>query len=412
MVTPDHLIGFLRDRIWFGIKPGLDGMKAILSEIGNPHQSYPVIHVAGTNGKGSTCSYLAAGLQSTGLKVGLYTSPHIRYLNERLRVNGEAISNEAFLEGLSIIEPHARRLNLTFFETVTAVAFWWFSVQMVDVVVLETGMGGRLDATNVVNPDCSVITSIGMDHQQYLGESLAKIAAEKAGIIKPGKPVFCGPLEEEARTVISRFARKAGSVLEVLPAMDEPYLAQNRRLATTILTWWFSARHLPLPDEMESHLDRFATITGLEGRFQVSTVNHKTWVFDAAHNPDGIHALRKAWVQHFPENKPVLLFGCVGDKSLSDMMNGLKEWVPSIDLLVPEPSRGMTGDRLTAEARQAGFSVHFHETAGAAIRALDAYSDRGPILVAGSLYLLGNVFSALETIGWVKKTPSGLTIYQ
>ncbi|NUQ80520.1 MAG: bifunctional folylpolyglutamate synthase/dihydrofolate synthase [Bacteroidetes bacterium] len=412
MVNRDHLIGFLRDRIWFGIKPGLEGMHSILSELGYPERAYPVIHVAGTNGKGSTCSYLSAGLQSAGLKVGLYTSPHIRYLNERIRLNASMIPDEEFLEGLAHVEPLALRLNLTFFETVTAVAFWWFAQKQVDVVVLETGMGGRLDATNVVDPDCSVITSIGLDHQQYLGTTIAAIAREKAGIIKTGKPVFCGPVPREALDVITEVAREKEAHLQVMEESDDPFLLKNRRLAEHILHGWFAGRQIPLPVGFRDHLDRFTTLTGLEGRFHTIPVNHKTWIFDAAHNPDGIKALQKAWNHEFPHTEPVFLFGCVGDKSVSDMLEGLKGWVTSLDLLVPEPARGMTAERLSEEATTHGFSFRSHQNAMGAIHALADRQDRRPVLVAGSLYLLGNVFSALETAGWVKKSPSGLTIYQ
>lgn len=202
------------------IKLGLDAVTAVLSELDNPQDAFLSIHVAGTNGKGSTSAMIASVLQAAGFRVGLYTSPHLRRFNERVQVNGQMIPDDHLLEMMERVEDAAKRAqqrgfrDVTFFEFTTALAFAWFRQSGVHVAVVETGMGGKLDATNVITPIVSIITSIGLDHQSYLGDSIEKIAAEKAGIIKPNRPVVCGALSEEAAGIMRKSAReKAARIL-------------------------------------------------------------------------------------------------------------------------------------------------------------------------------------------------------
>jgi dihydrofolate synthase / folylpolyglutamate synthase len=205
-----ELLNELFSMTFHGIKPGLDRILHLLSELSNPQLRYPVIHVAGTNGKGSTCSMLASVLRSAGYKVGLYTSPHIRDFGERIRVNGEVIADTDILRLASPLIKSAKPVGGTFFEVTTALAFQYFAEQRVDVAVVEVGMGGRLDATNVVEPMLTVITSVDFDHTEFLGDSITKIATEKGGIIKPGIPVVVGSQDQQhANAVVLTLARIA-----------------------------------------------------------------------------------------------------------------------------------------------------------------------------------------------------------
>ncbi|MFA7229307.1 MAG: Mur ligase family protein, partial [Melioribacteraceae bacterium] len=176
----------------FGIKLGLDNMTALLDHIGNPHSGLKMIHIAGSNGKGSTASFIASILMEAGFKVGLYTSPHFVKFNERIRINGVMIDDNSVAEFVDGLREYISEKKPTFFEITTALAFHYFLHQKVDYAVIETGLGGRLDATNVITPLASVITSISLDHTEHLGETIEKIAAEKGGIIKPGAKLFTG----------------------------------------------------------------------------------------------------------------------------------------------------------------------------------------------------------------------------
>ena len=180
-------------------KPGLENTLRLMAHVGNPHEALKAVHVAGTNGKGSTSHLIAAALQAAGLRVGLFTSPHLVSLTERIRVNGKPIPEEIVAAFVTEHKAFLDELQPSFFETMTALGFWYFVQQNVDIAVIETGLGGRLDSTNVLTPVLSVITNIGMDHTEFLGNTLAKIAREKAGIIKPGVPCVIGETHPVSR---------------------------------------------------------------------------------------------------------------------------------------------------------------------------------------------------------------------
>ncbi len=197
----------LYKRRTFGIKPGLDRMNDLLRRMGNPQSHFVAAHVAGTNGKGSVCAIIESLLRAAGVSTGLYTSPHLVRLNERIQAGGECVTDDELTDLIHFVAPladaaGAEHGEVTFFEYVTAMAFEHYRRKQVRLVVLETGMGGRLDATNVVTPLVSVITGISLEHTAYLGKTLAAIAGEKAGIIKPGRPVVCGNMPEEAMRVV------------------------------------------------------------------------------------------------------------------------------------------------------------------------------------------------------------------
>ena len=201
-------------------KPGLDNTLRLMVHVGNPHEQLRAIHVAGTNGKGSTCHLIAACLQAAGLKVGLFTSPHLVSLTERIRINGQPIPEEEVAAFIEQNKAFLDELQPSFFETMTALAFSWFVAQKVDIAVVEVGLGGRLDSTNVLTPILSVITNIGLDHTEFLGNTLSKIAREKAGIIKPGVPCVIGETHPETMNVFLDKARECDLLGDGLETTD------------------------------------------------------------------------------------------------------------------------------------------------------------------------------------------------
>ncbi|MDZ7757609.1 bifunctional folylpolyglutamate synthase/dihydrofolate synthase [Rhodohalobacter sp.] len=293
----------------------LDRMISFCELMGNPQNSVPMIHVAGTNGKGTTCQMLASVYQEAGYKTGLYTSPHLIDVRERFKVNGEWIDDEHLLEFFQEFGKEAIELKLTFFELTTAIAFWYFNKQKVDLAIIETGLGGRLDATNVIDPLVSVITSIGYDHTDILGDTLEEIAAEKAGIIKLNRPVVLGRLEPEAQSVIESIASAKNSEVYhsqklnpefkdghfvLHPADNSIYInAKGRKkidAVNTAMAWMvvgLTQSTFPVPDE--------AFVDGIE-KMDQRFGNHahfsrihpkKSWYFDGAHNVESTRELVK-----------------------------------------------------------------------------------------------------------------------
>src|SRR6266446_714331 len=224
LVTYSEAINFLYGLRWFGMKPGLSNTLKLAALAGNPHHHLPFIHVAGTNGKGSTCAMLESIYRAAGLRVGLFTSPHLVAFGERIQVNRRLISERAVvrlvLEMQRLLKKFPKDEHPTFFEVVTVMALRHFAAQKCDLVIWETGLGGRLDATNIVTPLASVITNIQYDHQEWLGESLQSIAAEKADIIKPAIPVITGVDEPEALKVIQDAAREQNAPLEIVTSSE------------------------------------------------------------------------------------------------------------------------------------------------------------------------------------------------
>ena len=331
----------------FGIKPGLEIIRAMLVELGDPERAFPALHVAGTNGKGSVCALAASVLQAHGLRVGLTTSPHLVRFNERFRVDGREVADAELQDLVARVEEVAARVQAavgqepTFFECSIAVAFEYFRRQKVDVAVVEVGLGGRLDATNVVEPVATAITRISREHEQYLGVGIPAIAAEKAGIIKPGVPVVCGANGEEAREVVARMARERGAPLVVaadavsvtasssgldgqkvrLQTQDNDYGTLNlplagpyqlENLATAILLVECAAGRLGI------ELGRKAVKAGVEatrwaGRLTV-VERDPLVVVDGAHNPGAGEALAAACRRLFGKTPVGLVMGMCADK--------------------------------------------------------------------------------------------------
>lgn len=400
----------------FGVDLGLDQINSLLAALGNLQQQVPIIHVAGTNGKGSVCAYLSAVLSAAGYRTGRYTSPHLVNWTERICIDGEPISWADLQSSLAIVEQviSSDGSTPTQFEVFTAAAWQYFAQQQVDIAVIEVGLGGRLDATNVcANPLATVIVSIGLDHWQRLGPTLADIAGEKAGILKPGVPAIAGPLPPAAQAVITTRAAQLQAPLtwvtpaEVAVAADnslapeliydgiqypQALLGDHQRVnsACAIATLQIlRAQGWRIPDE--------AIVSGMAqvqwpGRLQKGCWQGHELLIDGAHNADAARSLRAYINRTFPNQSITWLMGMLATKDHADVFEALLREGDRLHL-VPVPGHlSAEPSELAATARQICpnlqvATVHFDLKAG-----LAAAVQTGPVVLCGSLYLIGHFF--------------------
>ncbi|MPM79341.1 Folylpolyglutamate synthase [bioreactor metagenome] len=406
----------------FGIKPGLEATAELMRRVGNPEKGLAFLHIAGTNGKGSTGAMLECMLRSAGFTTGFYTSPHLVDIRERFRVNGLAVSAEDY-EAISAELAEAaradtgRNFTFTYFEFTTVFAAMIFARAGVDVVVWETGMGGRLDATNVVRTLASIITNIALDHQAYLGDTVEKIAAEKAGIVKPGIPVFAGSMPDEAFRVIARKAEESSSECFRIPAGIPGPATYRFDGEKTVQEFDFEGRRitLPLPGAMQRRnfrlaaevVTRLAPKLGLDLDRAFAGLADCRWpgrcqqvserlIVDGGHNPDGISALKEALAEAFPGEKFAVLFAGFKDKDVAGSLRLLAP-VAARFVFVPlaESDRpSYSGEELQTLAKEAGITAETTAAANAAAGLeLAARDEKHRTLVSGSLYLAGEVLS-------------------
>ncbi len=410
-------IKFLHDLGMFGARLGLEIPRRLAALAGDPQAGLRFIHVAGTNGKGSTCAMLESVYRAAGLRVGLFTSPHLVAFGERIQVNRQLIP-EADVARLAdelrlLLKTFSPAEPPTFFEVVTVMALRHFAEQRCDLVIWETGLGGRLDATNIVTPLASVITNIGLDHQQWLGDTLAQIASEKAGIIKPGVPVVTAARPGEGLEVIAATARRLQSPLTVvepdhahrppLDALELPLTGDHQRLnaAVALATVRVLARTLPVDDEA---ICRGLTTVHWPGRMQlVKTPDGRAYLLDGAHNAAGVAALGTALRSRFLGVKPALVLGVLGDKdwqSIGAQLAGLAARI----LLVPVSSqRSLAPENLLpiCRAANAAAPVSVCENLAEALRQM---ANEPFVLITGSLYLVGE---AMELLRLAPVPPAG-----
>ncbi|MEX1044994.1 MAG: folylpolyglutamate synthase/dihydrofolate synthase family protein [Chthoniobacterales bacterium] len=378
----------------FGIKLGLDNTRRLLAAAGDPQERLPFLHVAGTNGKGSTCAMIDAMLRAAGRRTGLYTSPHLIDFRERLRLDGAMIPEVAAAEGLTLLREATQSWDHapTFFEIATVLAAWWFDREGAEFVVWETGMGGRLDATNAVTPRVSVITPIGLDHQQWLGGTLAEIAAEKAGIIKPVIPVVSAPQRAEAREVLTSRAAKVGAPITFV---TEPWSGEAPALVGSHQCWNAALACAALR-AAGTGVDAEAEIKGLRsvvwpGRFQRVS---EDLVIDGAHNPEAVEALVHAWRETYGNARASLVFGALQDKDASHLLRALRAIADEVWLVPVGNPRGAWPADLRPWAEAAQFTAVHDGSVEAALAA--ARATGRPVLVAGSLFLAGEVLALLQ----------------
>jgi dihydrofolate synthase/folylpolyglutamate synthase len=368
----------------FGIKLGLENTHRLLELLGNPERKGRFLHVAGTNGKGSVCAMLDAVLREAGHRTGLYTSPHLVDFRERIVVNGERISETDVARLLSIIRDGTADWSHapTYFEIVTTLAIRYFADADCDFVVLETGMGGRLDSTNAVRPIVSVITPIAMDHAQWLGDTIEKVAAEKAGIIKPAVPAVSAPQRPEVAAVLA--AHGPISFIEgALPADVPLNLAgshQRRNAALALAA--LAAAGIAVPDDA---VRRGLAKVQWPGRFQ----RVGRFVLDGAHNPHGAAQLVETWRETFGDERAVIVFGALRDKSCAGMLQALAPLAEEFWFVPVASPRAESPENLAALSPGRVFGRLEEAIAS-------AREQTSRVLVTGSLFLVGEVLELFE----------------
>jgi dihydrofolate synthase / folylpolyglutamate synthase len=395
----------------FGIKFGLDNIRALVEGLGHPERAFRSVHIAGTNGKGSVTAMVDAALRAAGHRSARYTSPHLRDLTERFVIDAQPVSQQALAEvvdAIRVLVDNLRRdgvldVQPTFFEVTTAAAFELFRRARVDVAVLEVGLGGRLDATNVVVPEVTAITSIALDHELYLGSTLHEIALEKAGIIKPGVPVIIGELPGEAESAIAGVAARQGAELIHASAADADAFDVGLAGEYQRTNAGVAVRVLRALDARGARVGEAAIAQGLAnprwpGRLDLRQLpNGREVLLDAAHNPAGAAALASylsTW--HPRDRKPPLVFGTMKDKNVAAMFAALLPAVGSVVLTRASTPRAADPDELARLARDmAPLEILVEQTPAAALNLAWQRSPR--IVVAGSIFLLGDVLKAIET---------------
>lgn len=419
-MTYQEALDYIQSDKWFGAKPGLERTQELLKKLGNPEKNLKFVHVAGTNGKGSTCSCIASVLRKAGYKTGLYTSPYIIRFNERMQIDGEYIEDDELARYTEEIKPLIESMedSPTEFEVITGLAMKYFSDHRCDIVVLEVGMGGEFDSTNVIDPpECAVITAIGLDHTKELGDTLAKVASAKAGIIKDGCDVVIYGGEKEVEDVIEETCKRKNAKL---------FRADRSRL--NIKGFDLDAAHFEFAPYGELSLPLIGTyqpynaavaVTAVErliargynisaqniveglrdvywpGRFEVLR-RDPVFILDGAHNPHGIEATAKSLMSYFGENSITFVIGVMADKDVKNMMKFIAPLAKRFVTVKPNYYRAMDENVLAGILRQYGKPVIPSETMLGGVKyAIDVEGKKGVVCALGSLYFSGDIRNAV-----------------
>lgn len=396
-MTYPEAVDWLFSTQMFGIKLGLDGPRRLLKEyLAHPAHGVTVIHVAGTNGKGSTCAMIDSIARSSGRRTGLFTSPHLIDYRERIRVSGVEIPEDACADGLTELRGICERLDPhpTFFEITLALAMRWFRERECEIIILETGMGGRLDATTAVPADVAVITPIGLDHTQWLGDTIEQVAREKAGILVPGKPAVCSPQHPAARRVLEVEANESRSPLEFV---EEPLLGYGVALPGEHQKWnaalavaaLFRAGCLLNSDTIRYGLANVRW----PGRFERFDLTSGPVVLDGAHNPHAARVLAETWRTEFPDQKAALVFSAVSSKDISGILEFIAPLASEIFICPVDTPRATPVEEIAAALPQETPPHHLFPDFPSAFAA--ARKKEEPVLIAGSLFLVGEARALL-----------------
>ncbi|MCI0710968.1 MAG: bifunctional folylpolyglutamate synthase/dihydrofolate synthase [Chloroflexi bacterium] len=406
----------------------------LMELLGNPEEQYPIIHVTGTKGKGSVGAMCASVLRAAGYKVGMYSSPHLQDFRERFQINGNLMAKDQFVQLVEDLLPYFHAVEgITWFEVITALAFEHFAREKVDVAVIEVGLGGRLDATNVVTPLVSVITSLSFDHTYLLGNTLSLIAAEKGGIIKPGIPVVSAPQVDEARETLEKIAEERNAPLTLVgrdwtfepapPSISGQTVTVSHHQKTNTYTTNLNGEHqainmtvalaalehvkpvLQIPDVAVRDGLRYVN---WPGRFEVVG----DIVLDAAHNRASARWLRETLTALYPNRELVMVFGAKADKDITGMLEELLPVTDSLIITQAVDSRAESPDAIAELAQQTGFKgiIDIIPPVGDALEhARQLMPDNGLIFVTGSLYVVGEARTVLQLpVGHLMPPPSSV----
>jgi dihydrofolate synthase/folylpolyglutamate synthase len=414
-------------------KFGLENISALSADLGNPHRAVPCAHIAGTNGKGSTAATLEAILRTAGMRTGLYTSPHLERINERIRLDGEPVSDEIFAAAWTRVHGSIESLmasgklaaHPTYFECVTAMAFLIFAEQRIDFAVYEVGLGGRLDSTNIVTPEVAIITPIDFDHENFLGHSIAEIAAEKAGIIKPGATVVSSVTRPEARVVIAQkcaemnarlleiddywqleeksspvstgfyraiaTSKDSGAKLVIAPALPGRFQLRNALAAATAARVLSESGNFAIDD---TAIERGIANVRWPGRLE--RISEKPAVYlDGAHNPAGARALLEFWQNDLADRRVILIYGAMRDKAVDEIAGVLFPHAHKVILTEPRQPRAISAALLaemTAHLASQRPTI-IPDPLQAFDYAIETARENDAVVVAGSLYLVGDLRS-------------------
>jgi len=430
ITTHDEAVAFLDARIGHGIQPGLDRIAGLMKLMTDPQRSYPVIHVAGTNGKTTTVRMITALLEAHGLRIGAFTSPHLRAIEERFYVAGHDLDHAGFVDAVADVAPfvelfeQTEQTSVTYFEVTAALAFQTFAAAGVEVAVVEVGLGGRLDATNVVDADVSVVTGIALDHMSYLGSTIGEIAAEKAGILKEGGMLVTGPLAAAAEGAFTAQVAATGSVWHRFGAdfgpedavkavggwqsdfqglrgrYDEIVVPLHGRHQVDHLATSVAACELFFGRELDSEAVRSgAADVKSPGRIEV-VGRSPLILIDGAHNEESIEGLAEALQSEFPPAHWVLVIGVRGDRDLEKLMGPLRGLVGRVIATQPADKKAIPAEEVAAIAIDVfGTEVPVEVVAPvsqAITEAIDRAGETGSVVVTGSLYVVGEALGRLK----------------
>ena len=415
-----------------GMKFGLRNIKTLLASVGDPQNQFPSIHIAGTNGKGSTAAFLASIAMEAGYKTALYTSPHLLRFTERIRVDGREISQRRLVHYAQQLRPAVESVRATFFEATTCIAFQYFADEEVELAVIEAGLGGRLDATNVLVPLISIITNVSFDHQEYLGNTLRSIAREKGGIIKQGIACVTGARDQEVLATLKAIARqrtsrlfeasqiatlhfteRAGrrisvsirsprvSIRNVLLGLSGLHQAENARLAVASLDVLFHNQRLGASftrirnASIKRGLQRIGENTGIHGRLETMGKQGR-YILDVAHNPAGIRTLVKA-LGNREQKSLVVVFGVMKDKEYEPMLQELQRIAKVFVAVAPSIPRALKLDVLHRRMKRLKLQAECASTISGGIRKADVLAGRnGSVLITGSHFVVAEALDFLQ----------------
>ena len=407
------------------MKFGLHGIRQLLRTLGNPEKKFLSLHIAGTNGKGSTASMLAAMFTAAGYKTGLYTSPHLIQFNERIRINGKPISSRDLSRLTTLLQTGVIRGNNTFFEAATAIGFQYFAEQQVDIAIIETGLGGRLDATNVLKPLVSVITTIGLEHTHILGNTIQKIAKEKAGIIKTKTPCFTASSDALARGVLASVCKKKSAPFHIVRndqvhihrsslhgfvadfdfsshalsrvkvSLPGTHQAMNALLSLSVIEEINRTQRFHISERaVRKALAGVQRYSGLQARLSVVQKNPMI-VADVAHNPDAMAELCSA-LKNIQPKKFRIVFGLMQDKNLEPMIPALSSIAETLIAVEARTERSRSAAELAQAFQQSCIPVKQYSSVARGLRALLNEPSPQPILITGSHFVVGEALAALQ----------------